>query len=131
MNLVDEEHVVLAEARQDRREIARAFENRPGRRADGHAELLSDDVCERRLAEAGRSVEQHVIERFAALTCGGDGDLKIRADALLADVVVQRAGPQPRLVLNVFIDPGSGHYPRGLSCRGDSMRRRAPQQSSL
>ena len=105
VDLVDEQHVVLAEARQNRREIARPLEHRPRRRAHGDAELLADDIGERRLAETGRSVEQHVIERFAALARGGNRDLKIRANALLADVVVQRAGPEPRLVLNVFIDP--------------------------
>ena len=103
---------MLAEARQNRGEIAGALEHRARRRAHGDAELLADDVGQRRLAEAGRSVEQHVIERFAALPCGGNRDLKIRANALLADVVVQRAGPKPRLVLDVFIDPGSGHDPR-------------------
>ncbi len=112
MNLVDEEHVVLAEARQDRREIARAFEHRTGGRANRHAEFLSDDVGERGFAEAGRSVEQHVIERLAALACGGYRYLQVGADTLLADVVVQRAGPEPRLVLDVFIDPRSGHKPR-------------------
>ena len=77
----------------------------PARRPDGDAELLADDIRKRRLAKAWRSVEQHVIERLATLACGGNGYLKIRADALLADVVVQRAGPEPRLVLGVFIDP--------------------------
>ena len=39
----------------------------PGRRPDRHAELVGDDVGERRLAEPRRAVEQHVIERLAAL----------------------------------------------------------------
>ncbi len=77
----------------------------PGRGPDGDAELLADDIRKRRLAEAWRSVEQHVIERLAALTRGGNGYLKIRADALLADVIVQRAGPESGFVLGVFIDP--------------------------
>ena len=111
VNLVDEQHFVLAEARQDRREIAGALEHRPRGRAHGDAELLADDVSQRRLAETGRSVEENVIERFVALPRGGDRHLKIRANALLADVVVQRAGPKPRLVLGVFIDPGSRHHP--------------------
>ena len=104
MDLVDEQHFVLAEARQNRREIAGALEHRTGRRAHGDAELLADHVRQRRLAESGRSVEQHVIERLAALPRGGNRDLQIRAHALLADVVVQRARPKSRFVLGVFID---------------------------
>ena len=46
-----------------------------------------------------------MIERLAALARGGNGYLKIRADALLADVIVQRAGPESGFVLGVFIDP--------------------------
>ena len=86
----------------------------PGRRLPSDAELVADDIRERRLAEPGRSVEQHVIERFAALARGGNRDLKVRADALLADVVVQRAGTKPRLVLDIFIDPRRGDDPRGV-----------------
>ena len=47
-----------------------------------------------------------------ALARRGNRDLKIGADALLADVVVQRSRPETRFVLDVFIDPGSGHDPR-------------------
>ena len=112
VDLVDEEHFVLAEARQDGGEIAGRSSTGPGCRAHSDAELLPDDVGQRRLAKAGRAVEQDVIERFAPLPCRRDRDLKIRANALLADVVVQRAGPKPRFVLSVFIDPGSCNDPR-------------------
>ena len=75
---------------------------------DRHAELVGDDVGERRLAEPGRAVEQHVIERFAALLRRGDRDVQVLADALLADVVVERARAQPRLVLDVLVHPRRG-----------------------
>ena len=64
-----------------------------------HAELVGDDVGERRLAEPGRAVEQHVIERLAALLGRGDRHLQVLAHAILPDVVVERARPQPGLVL--------------------------------
>ena len=41
----------------------------PGRDADADAHLGGDDVRQRRLAEAGRAVEQHVVERLAAPWC--------------------------------------------------------------
>ena len=63
----------------------------------GDAELVGDDVGERRLAEPGRAVEQHVIERFAALLRRRNRDLEVLAHAVLADVFVERARPQPGL----------------------------------
>ena len=44
-------------------EIAGLLDRRSRRRAHRHAELVADHVRQRRLAEAGRSVQQHVIER--------------------------------------------------------------------
>ena len=95
VNLVDEQHVALAEVRQDARQIARLLEHRPGGRAHGDAQLVADDVGERRLAETGRAVEQHVIERLAALRGRGDRHLQVLADAILADVVVEARGRSP------------------------------------
>ena len=65
---------------------------------------LRDHVRERRLAEPGRAVQQHVVERLAALPRRGDRDLQVLADAVLADVLVERARAQPRLVLRVLVD---------------------------
>jgi hypothetical protein len=100
-----------AEVREDRGEVARLLDARARRRADGHAELVGDDVGERRLAEAGRAVEQHVVERLAALRRGLDRDLQVLAHAVLPDVVVERARPQPGLVLRVVVDARGGDEP--------------------
>src|SRR3982751_5579128 len=54
-------------------------------------------MSKRRLAETGRAEEQHVIERFAALACGLDEDLQLRAYLLLADVFFERLRPQRTL----------------------------------
>ena len=115
VDLVDEQHFALAEIGEDRREVARLLEHRARGRADRHAELVGDDVGERRLAEPGRAVEQHVIERLAALPRRGDRDLQVLADAVLADVLVERARPQAGFVLRVLVDA----------------RRRRPRRSSV
>ena len=65
MDLVDEEHLVLLEVGEHRRQVARLLDHRPGGRAHRHAQLVADHVGQRRLAESGRSVEEDVIERFA------------------------------------------------------------------
>ena len=53
--------------------------------------LVGDDVGERGLAEAGRAVEQDVIERLAALQGGVERDAELLADDLLADALVEPA----------------------------------------
>ena len=85
-------------------EIARLLDHRPGGGAHRHAHLVADDVGQRRLAEPGRAVQQHVIERLAAAARRGDRHLQVVADAILADVLVERARAQPRLVLRVLVD---------------------------
>ena len=86
----------------------------PGRRADRHAQLVRDHVRQRRLAETGRTVQQHVIERLAALPRRGDRDLQVLADAVLADVLVEDARAQPGFVLRVLVDARRGHESAGV-----------------
>ena len=81
--------------REHRREIAGLLDHRARRRPDRHAELVRDDVRQRRLAEPGRPVEQHVVERLAALPRRRDRHLQVLADAILADVLVERPRAQP------------------------------------
>ena len=69
----------------------------------GRAQFVGDHVGERRLAEARRAVEQHVIERLAALGRGGNRHLQVLAHAVLADVIVQAPGPKAGLVLRVVV----------------------------
>ena len=97
MDLVDEQHVVRLEVGEERREVAGALEHRTGRLAQVHAELVRDDVRQRRLAEARRAEQQHVVERFLALARGLDEDRQLAADLLLPDVLVEQARAQRAL----------------------------------
>ena len=104
VHFVDEEHLARLQVAEHRREIAGLLDHRPGRRPHRDAQLVGDDVRQRRLAEPGRAVEQHVVERFAALLRGGDRDVQILAQPVLPDVLVERPRPQPGLVLDVVVD---------------------------
>ena len=74
-------------------EIAGLLERRARRSMRmARAHLVGDDVGERGLAEAGRAEEEDVIERLAALARGRDGDLEVRLDLLLADVLLEATG---------------------------------------
>ena len=92
------------QVRQNAGEIAGLLDHRTRRRPDRHAQLVGDHVGQRRLAETGRAVEQHVIERLAALPRRGDRHVQVLAHAILADVVVEPPRPQPGLVLRVVVD---------------------------
>ena len=93
MNLVDEQHVVLFEARELRREIAGPLEHGAGSLMQIDAELVGDDVRERRLTQARRAEQQRVVERLAPLPRGRDEDLELRLHARLADVLGEPARP--------------------------------------
>ena len=67
------------------------------------AHLRRDDRRERRLAEPGRAVEQHVVERLAALEGGVHRDGERLLDALLSDVFGEPARAQPTLRTPVFL----------------------------
>ena len=54
-------------------------------------------------------MQQHVIHRLGALLRGGDRDLQVFANAILADVFVEPPRTQSGFVLRVFVD----------ACRGD------------
>ncbi len=50
--------------------------------------LVGDDVRQGRLAQAGRAVEQDVVEHVATLPRGGDGHPQVLDQPGLADIVL-------------------------------------------
>ncbi len=87
MNLVDEQHIVRLQIRQQRRKIACAFDHRARGLPQIDAEFIGDDVRQRRLAEAGRSEDQHMVERLAPPARRFDEDLHLRLDRRLPHIV--------------------------------------------
>jgi hypothetical protein len=127
VDFVDEEDLALGEVGQDRREIARLLQHRARGRLDGRAQLGRNHVRQRRLAEPGRAVQQHVIERLAATPRSGDGDLQVLPHVRLADVLGERARPETRLVRNVLVRSRAGDQPivshRSAGATGASVQR--------
>ena len=87
MDLVDEEDVAVLEIGEQRREIAGLGDHRAGGGAEIHAELARHDLRQRRLAEARRADEEHVVERLAAPARRLDEDLQVGARLRLADEI--------------------------------------------
>ncbi len=101
VDLVDEEDVARLDRGQDRRDVL-LLERRAGDGAEADAELLAHDLRQRRLAEARRPGEQHVVERLAAALGGVERDPELLLDPLLTDEVVEPARPQGPLDLLVL-----------------------------
>ena len=72
MHFVDEQHVALVQIGQQRGKIALLFNGRTARHAQVDAHLVGNDAGKRRLAETGRTVQQHMVEAFAAFFCRFD-----------------------------------------------------------
>ena len=89
VDLVDEQDVAVLEVGEQRGEVARLGDDRAGGGAEADAHLAREDSGERRLAEAGRAVEQHMVERLAAALRGVDEHAQILARRLLADELVE------------------------------------------
>src|SRR6185436_12998273 len=93
--------------------------------ANRHAHLVGDHIGQRRLPKTWRAVEQDVIERFATAAGGGNGDVQILPEPVLADVLVEGPRPQSRFVLRVIVrrargDEPIGHRPASLSSSAHS-----------
>ena len=99
MNLVDEQDVARLEIGELRRQIARFDDDGSGSRAEIDAELARHDLRQRRLAETGRTEEQHVIERLAARLGRRDEDPEILARRFLAGEISEELRANRRLVL--------------------------------
>mgnify|MGYP001077626481 CR=1 FL=1 len=62
--------------------------------ADDREAVARDVERERRLAQTGRTVEEHVLQGFASLFGCRDGDLELLSNALLPDAFAERLRTQ-------------------------------------
>ena len=76
VHFIDKEDVAFLEGREHAHEIARPLQDRAGRRADVHVQLLRHQQRERGLTESRGAEEQDVIERLLALLGRIDRDLE-------------------------------------------------------
>ena len=97
VNLVDEKHLLVAEIGQDGSEVALDLQSRPGSLLKGHSQFVGDDGGESGLAQPGRTVEQNMIQRFAAGSSRLDGDCQVFFDLGLTDEFRQALRPQLQL----------------------------------
>ena len=117
MDLVDEQHVAVFEIGEQRGKVAGLGDDRARGRAEVDAELARHDLRQRRLAEAGRPDEQHMVERLAAPLGRLDEHFEIGAHRRLPDEFVERLRPQRHVGILAALFRGDEAGRRG-SCRG-------------
>src|SRR4029077_20057126 len=108
MDFINEKHLPIAEISEDRGQVALDLQRGPGGLLEGGAEFVSDDVGERRFAQAGRSVEQDMVKRLAARLCRLDRYIEIFFDLVLADEFLKALGAEFELERGIVLDRGGG-----------------------
>ncbi len=103
MYLVDEQHVAILESGEYGGDIAGALDGGPGRGAHVDPHLGGDDVGQRGLAQAGRPVQQHVVQRLAPALRRVDGDLEVVLYLLLSQELREAFGAQGGIEGSVFL----------------------------
>jgi hypothetical protein len=98
MDLVDEQDVPEIQVGEQRGEVAGLLDRGTARRSQAHPGFGRDHVSERRLAEAGRAVEQHVVQGLAPPGRRADEDAEIVLDARLPHVLAESLGAQGNLM---------------------------------
>ena len=120
MYLIDEQHIVLFQIREQRSEISGPLKYRPGRLAQLHAHFVGNDVRKRRLAQARRPEKQHMVERLVSAAGGLDKDFELLPDTRLADIFLERTRTQS-LLNGVLVG-------RGAFRSNDALRSAGPHQ---
>ena len=111
MDLVDEQHVSRLEVGEDGREVPGALDGGAGGGVHLRAHLVGDDARERGLAQPRGAREDHMVERLSAVASRLDEHAQVLADALLADVLVERARAQRAVLVEVL----GGELPRHVT----------------
>src|SRR5208283_3166400 len=104
----EKEDFLFFEGGENGRKVAFAFEQRAGAGLDGNIEFVGDNLGQRGFAEARRTVEENVIEGFAAGTRGLDGDGDVFLYAFLADVFVEALGADGGVEASVVVNGRAG-----------------------
>ena len=108
VDLIDEQHVARLQVGQDRGEVPCPLDHRPRRRAKANAQFAGDDLGEGGFAEAGRAVQQDVVQRLATGFRGLDEHGEVFAGGFLAGEVGQGLRAQ-RGLRRVFFPPDRRH----------------------
>src|SRR5208282_5072751 len=106
MHFINEKHLPVAEIGEDRGQVALDLQRGAGGLLKSRAKFVGDDVCQRSLAEPGRSVEQDVIKRLAARLRRLDGNVEILFDLGLTNEFLQALRAELEFERRIILDGG-------------------------
>ena len=119
VDLVEEEHLALAQVGEDGGEVALDLQRGAGGLLEADVELVGDDGGQGGFAQAGRAEEEHVIEGFAAGFGGFERDGQLLLGFGLADELAQPAGAQLELEALLFVGARGADQPFRRVVAGD------------
>lgn len=94
MDFINEEDVALLEIGENASEVGGFLHGQPADGAEVRAHHFGKDVGERGLAEAERSADENMIERFAAMLGRGDAHIKALLHLGLPPEISEDCGPE-------------------------------------
>jgi hypothetical protein len=94
VDLVDEQHLLGLEIDQQAHDVARALQRRGAGDPAAHPQLFGQHQGHGGLAQARRTMQEHVVQGLAAAAGGLHGNAQHLLELPLADVVGQAAGSQ-------------------------------------
>ena len=95
MDLIQKQHLPLAQVGQDRSQVALDLQRRPGCLLKPDIQLIGDDRGQRRLAQSWRPEKQHMVQRLAARLGRLQRDRQLLFRLRLANELTQH--PRPKL----------------------------------
>jgi hypothetical protein len=115
MNFIEKENFLGLERGEYSGEVAFAFEKRASAGFYGDVELVGNDLCESGFSESRRSIEKNVIEGFAAIAGGFEGDGNVFLHTLLTDVFGESFGADAGVQARVVVREHARNETRGMA----------------
>ena len=111
VNLVNEQHIAFLKVGEQTGEVAGFFNGRAAGGLEVGTHGFGENVGDGGFAEAGRPVEQDMVERLAALLGGGDGDLQPLLHLRLAGEIGKEGGAQRHFKRRIgFVQSGNRSF---------------------
>src|SRR5689334_10301560 len=109
MNFIEKKDLADFDGGENGSQVTLALQQRARAGFDSDAQLAGDNLRERSFPEAGRTVEQDMIERIAAAARRLDGDQDVFLNATLTDEIDHALGAHTCVEPRVLVEGATGN----------------------
>ena len=109
MNLVNKEHIPLLQVGKQCRQIALLLNGRTAGDTNVYTHLIGNNARQRGLAQSGRTVQQHMIQRLATGACRLNVNGQVLFHFILPNIVLQGLGTQGILYIRIRLRQAGRH----------------------